>query len=118
MHPLNRRLAFAVVTVSLAWAAPIAQARAQDTLVVASPDGRNRVSMAVHDGQLYYMLTRDSRPLLLPSMLGFEFKGAPPLKDGLRIRLDARHTRRDLDPAVGRSCSGARSPQRAPGRRN
>jgi alpha-glucosidase len=92
MHPLDRRLAFALVTVSLAWAAPIAQARAQDTLVVASPDGRNKVSVAVHDGQLYYMLTRDSRPLLLPSMLGFEFKGAPPLKDGLRITGSTRAT--------------------------
>jgi alpha-glucosidase len=92
MHPLNRRLGFALVTVSLASAAPIAQARAQDTLVVASPDGRNKVGVTVHDGELYYMLTRDNRPLLLPSMLGFEFKGALPLKDGLRITGSTRST--------------------------
>jgi alpha-glucosidase len=92
MHAFSCRLGFALVSLSLASAAPAAQARAQDTLVVASPDGRNRVGVTVHDGELYYMLTRDGRPLLLPSMLGFEFKGASPLKDGLRITGSTRAT--------------------------
>ena len=58
---------------------------AQDTISVASPDGRNKVGVAVNDGKLYYILSRDGSPLLRPSMLGFEFKGAPTLRDGLRI---------------------------------
>ena len=52
---------------------------------VASPDGRNRVTVAVRDGHLGYALSRDGRALILPSLLGFEFRGAPPLRDGLRI---------------------------------
>ena len=60
-------------------------AAAQDSVSVSSPDGRNQVSVAVHEGRLYYTVSRDGRPLLFPSMLGFEFKGAPPLRDSLRI---------------------------------
>jgi alpha-glucosidase len=52
---------------------------------VTSPDGRNQVTVEVRDGRLTYGLDRDGRPLILPSMLGFEFQGAPPLRDGLRI---------------------------------
>jgi alpha-glucosidase len=61
---------------------------------VASPDGRNRVTVAVRDGHLGYGLSRDGRDLILPSLLGFEFRGAPPLRDGLRI---ADTTRRSHD---------------------
>lgn len=52
---------------------------------VASPDGRNEVTVDVREGKLYYSLARDDRALILPSLLGFEFRGAPPLRDGLRI---------------------------------
>ncbi len=52
---------------------------------VASPDGRNQVTVEVREGKLYYNLARDGRALILPSLLGFEFRGAPPLRDGLRI---------------------------------
>jgi alpha-glucosidase len=52
---------------------------------VASPDGRNEVTVQAHEGRLYYSLARDGRALLLPSLLGFEFRGAAPLRDGLRI---------------------------------
>jgi Glycoside hydrolase 97. len=65
---------------------------AQDTITVASPDGRNSVGVAVREGRLYYMLKRDGRPILLPSQLGFEFRGAPPLRDGLRITGQARNS--------------------------
>src|SRR3954465_7222423 len=58
---------------------------AQDSASVSSPDGRNKVGVLVNEGKLYYILTRDGRRLLEPSMLGFEFKGAPTLRDGLRI---------------------------------
>jgi len=52
---------------------------------VASPDGRIQVTLEIHEGRLNYSLARDGRALILPSLLGFEFRGAPPLRDGLRI---------------------------------
>ena len=69
-----------------------ANAAAQDTISVSSPDGRNKVGVAVNEGKLYYILSRDGASLLLPSMLGFEFKGAPTLRDGLRITGTKRAT--------------------------
>ncbi|HEY8832376.1 MAG TPA: glycoside hydrolase family 97 N-terminal domain-containing protein, partial [Gemmatimonadaceae bacterium] len=77
----TRGMTFAALLMTLTAAAAIAQ----DTLSVSSPDGRNKVGVTVNDGKLYYILSRDGRPLLLPSMLGFEFRGAPTLRDGLRI---------------------------------
>jgi alpha-glucosidase len=52
---------------------------------VSSPDGRTQVTVEVREGRLNYSLARDGRPLILPSVLGFEFRGAAPLRDGLRI---------------------------------
>ncbi|MGH7512495.1 MAG: glycoside hydrolase family 97 protein [Gemmatimonadales bacterium] len=52
---------------------------------VSSPDRRNSVTVEIHDGRLTWSLTRDGRPLILPSGLGFAFRGAPMLRDGLRI---------------------------------
>jgi alpha-glucosidase len=57
---------------------------------VTSPDGRNEVSLEIREGRLTYGLSRDGRPLVLPSLLGFEFRGAPALRDGLRIADTAR----------------------------
>src|SRR5467141_4521127 len=65
-------------------------ARAQ--LRVASPDGRNVVMVDTHEGKLYYAVQRDGRPLLTPSMLGFAFRGQPPLRDSLRIVDSSRNT--------------------------
>src|SRR5256712_3100193 len=59
---------------------------------VASPDGRNAVVVETHEGRLYYTVQRDGRPLLTPSLLGFEFRGAPPLRDSLRIVDSSRGT--------------------------
>src|SRR6266550_4515575 len=59
---------------------------------VASPDGRNRVSVEIQQGRLYYSVQRDGRPLLLPSLLGVEFRGAPPLRDSLRLVDTSRTT--------------------------
>ena len=59
-------------------------------ITVASPDARNRVTVEVREGRLYYSLARDGRALVLPSLLGFEFRGAAPLRDGLRITDTAR----------------------------
>ncbi|MEA2724845.1 MAG: alpha-glucosidase [Gemmatimonadales bacterium] len=57
---------------------------------VASPDGRNQVTVEIRDGHLTYSLARDGRGLILPSLLGFDLRGAPPLRDGLRITDTAR----------------------------
>jgi len=84
----TRGMAFTALLMTFTATAAIAQ----DTLSVSSPDGRNKVGVAVHDGKLYYILSRDGRPLLEPSMLGFEFRGAPALRDGLRITGSSRAT--------------------------
>ena len=84
----SRGMTFAALLVTLT----ASSVMAQDTISVASPDGRNKVGVAVHEGKLYYILSRDGRSLLLPSMLGFEFKGAPTLRDGLRITGSKRAT--------------------------
>jgi alpha-glucosidase len=60
---------------------------------VASPDGRNQVAVETREGRLTYSLTRDGRPLILPSLLGFDFRGTPPLRDGLRITDTTRQFR-------------------------
>jgi len=81
-------MAFTALLIALTATAAVAQ----DTLTVSSPDGRNKVGVATYQGRLYYILSRDGRPLLLPSMLGFEFKGAPTLRDSLRITGSKRAT--------------------------
>jgi alpha-glucosidase len=65
---------------------------AQAQVRVASPDGRNQVTVETRDGKLYYSVQRDGRPLFMPSLLGFEFRGAPTLRDGLRIVDTTRQT--------------------------
>ncbi|MGE3614347.1 MAG: glycoside hydrolase family 97 protein [Gemmatimonadales bacterium] len=67
---------------SVAVAVAPASAAAQQ---VVSPDGRNAVTIAVSEGRLVWSFARDGRPLILPSALGFDFRGAPRLFDGLRI---------------------------------
>jgi alpha-glucosidase len=83
---LHRSLALGLAAAGLLATAARAQVQ------VASPDGRNHVTVEVHDGRLYYSLERDGRWLVLPSMLGFAFRGAPPLRDGLRITDTTRDT--------------------------
>ncbi|MEO5903563.1 MAG: glycoside hydrolase family 97 catalytic domain-containing protein, partial [Gemmatimonadaceae bacterium] len=77
MHRTPRALAFVLASLALATTAVNAQ--------VASPNGRNVVTIAVRDGGIYYSLKRDGRDLLFPSRLGFAFKDARPLKENLRI---------------------------------
>src|SRR2546425_5335143 len=71
------------LTVTCALAARVSPA--QDRASVASPDGRNRVTVEIRDGGLAYRVDRDGRAVLLPSRLGFTFQGAPPLRDSLRV---------------------------------
>jgi alpha-glucosidase len=74
---------------ALALAAP---ARAQE-VTLASPDRRTQVTVDVRDGRLHYSVARNGRPLILPSALGFEFRGAATLRDGLRITDTTRRSR-------------------------
>ena len=67
-------------------------ATAQNQVRVESPDRRTVVTVGVHEGALYYSIERDSRALFLPSRLGFEFRGAPPLRDSLRITGSTQRT--------------------------
>jgi len=60
---------------------------------VASPDGRNQVTVEIREGRLTYSLSRDGRELIQPSLLGFEFRGAPSLRDSLRITDTTRQSR-------------------------
>ncbi|HXI21954.1 MAG TPA: glycoside hydrolase family 97 protein, partial [Gemmatimonadales bacterium] len=79
-----------LAAVAFALAAGPAPVRAQ--VRVASPDGRNRVTLEIRDGHLTWSLDRDGRALILPSLLGFEFRNAPPLRDGLQITDSTRAT--------------------------
>jgi alpha-glucosidase len=77
--PCFRGAQFALAAIVM-FAAPL-----RSQVRVASPDGRNQVTVETRESRLTYSLARDGRPLILPSLLGFEFRGAPPLRDGVRI---------------------------------
>jgi alpha-glucosidase len=72
--------------------AALCAAPVQSQVRVISPDGRNQVTVEVREGRLTYSLARDGRALILPSLLGFEFRGAPPLRDELRITDSTRQS--------------------------
>ncbi|HET9011411.1 MAG TPA: glycoside hydrolase family 97 N-terminal domain-containing protein, partial [Gemmatimonadaceae bacterium] len=57
----------------------------QAPLRLMSPDGRTAISVAIREGHLTYDVRRDARAVLTPSRLGFELRGGPALRDGLRI---------------------------------
>ncbi len=73
-----------MVAFLLAWllAAPL---QAPTAPRVASPNGRNVVTVQAQNGRLFYALQRDGCDILMPSQLGFEFRNAAPLRDSLRI---------------------------------
>jgi len=83
-----RAMTFAALLITLTAGGAVAQ----DTISVASPNGRNKVGVATYQGQLFYILSRDGRSIVLPSLLGFEFKNAPPIRDSLRITGQARRS--------------------------
>ena len=85
----RRSLVLGLALASLA-AAPAA---AQDSARVASPDGRNEVTVAARDGALYYAVRRGGQHVLLPSRLGFAFRGADSLYKGLRITGTSRSSK-------------------------
>ena len=89
-----RRWVFAVL-VGVAAAGPASRSRRLSLpLRVVSPDGKNVVTVSVREGSLWYSVDRDGKPILLPSRLGFDFRGAPPLGDSVRI-VDSARTKVD-----------------------
>lgn len=87
---MQQRLRSMAGPLALALAFAASPAAAQDALRVTSPDGRNEVTVTTRDGGLYYAVQRDGQPVLLPSRLGFAFRGADSLLAGLRITGSAR----------------------------
>ena len=75
----------------LAWLGCVpAHLGAQEPQRVRSPDGRSEALVGVREGRLQYAVQRDGKWVVLPSGLGFELRGAPPLRDSLRITGSAR----------------------------
>ena len=66
---------------------------AQESVQVASPDGRNVVRVEIQDGGLFYGLERDGRKVILPSRLGFDLGADAPLRDDLDFVGTERHSR-------------------------
>ncbi|MCL7975956.1 MAG: glycoside hydrolase family 97 N-terminal domain-containing protein, partial [marine benthic group bacterium] len=64
----------------------------QESHRLESPDGKNVVLVEVEDGKLVYSIDRENRKLILPSGLGFEFRGAPPMGSGLVISEVSRNS--------------------------
>ena len=79
--------ALSVTAVLSGWTVTV---RAQEPLRVSSPDGRNVVTVGVSGGRLTYALQRDQRNVVMPSELGFAFRGAPMLRDSLRLTSSSR----------------------------
>ena len=69
------------------------QLRAQTPLSVASPDGKNEVTIGARDGIAYYSVDRSGRHVILPSRLGFTFRGARALGDSVQVVSSTRATR-------------------------
>ena len=84
---ISRTIRAAAFAGSLTLALPLF---AQEPLQVASPDGRNVVTVEVRDSRLHYRVDRGGRPVVQPSLLGFEFRGAPMLRDSLRVTGSSR----------------------------
>ncbi len=72
-------------TLGIAYVAVATASLSAQTYRVASPNGRNEVTVEVRQGNLFYSVRRDGRPLLLPSQMGFAFQGATPLRDSLLV---------------------------------
>src|SRR6202008_3383699 len=87
---LNRKLSPRTLVAFLSLAA--SSAAAQEPLRVASPNGRNVVMVGVRDGGLFYSLDRDGKHILMPSRLGFAFRGADSLRSHLRVTGSSRAT--------------------------
>ena len=81
------------LVIALCAAAAARPAAAHQPLSVASPDGRTVASVQIQEGGLFYAVERDGAWVVLPSRLGFEFRGAPALRDGLQVTASSRAAR-------------------------
>ena len=52
---------------------------------IVSPNGRNKCTVIVKSGQLFYKVERDNKPLIGVSKLGFEICGEPSLGQNLKV---------------------------------
>lgn len=68
-------------------------AGSQGTLTVASPDGRNVVTVGVLEAKPFYAVDRGGKHVILPSRLGFAFRGSRPLGDSVRMLGSLRSSR-------------------------
>jgi alpha-glucosidase len=89
LSPHRRRTSVLALLAALLAGTP---AVSQEALRVASPDGRNVLAVEVRDGVLRYSVSRRGVPVILPSRLGFEFRGARALRDSLRLVGSARRS--------------------------
>ena len=81
---------------------------------VASPNGRNVVSVGLQDGALFYSVEHAGIPILFPSRLGFAFRGRRRCATACASpTVRATQLRHDVDAAVGRSGARPRPAQRA-----
>jgi len=85
MHTQTRWLARRFLLGITAVTVLVGTAAAQEEIRLESPNRRTVVTVGIREGFLYYAVARDGRDILLPSRLGFEFQGARPLRDSLRI---------------------------------
>jgi alpha-glucosidase len=85
---MHLRRTLLLLALGAAW--HVDRAWAQAPLRVTSPDGRNEVTVQVREGGLFYSVDRGGKHIILPSRLGFAFRGAPALRDSLRIESSSR----------------------------
>ncbi|MFH1688968.1 MAG: glycoside hydrolase family 97 N-terminal domain-containing protein, partial [Candidatus Eisenbacteria bacterium] len=79
-------LATILLTGAIALTAALnADAAPDSTETVLSPDGRVEVAIELSAGVPAYSITRDGRPVIQPSTLGFRFKDDPPLTGGFVV---------------------------------
>ena len=89
---MNVGIRLRAVFLLMAASAATAGSQTPSQFKVASPDARTEVLVGTAEGRLVYSVRRDGRPLVLPSVLGFEFRGAPMLRDSLRVTGTSRNT--------------------------
>ena len=69
--------------------APAAQ---EEILTVSSPDDKVRVTFYVADGVPYYRVRYSGQDVIMPSRLGFVFRGVDPLNQNLEITASERQS--------------------------
>ena len=83
--PVSRLAGTLLTGAMLVTSALNAQAAPDATEAVSSPDGRIEAVLALTAGRPTYSISRDSRPVIQPSTLGFRFKDDPPLTGGFTV---------------------------------